>query len=148
MDAEISEQIAKLASLSRSQLLDLWQEVYEKSAPAHLRRELLVPFLGYRMQEKFYGGLSRATRTELRRIARDLEKFRDAQVIQPKARPGTHLHREWRGQTHEVLITEAGFEYSGSSFASLSEVARKITGTRWSGPAFFGLTAAQKDTKL
>jgi hypothetical protein len=47
--------------------------------------------------------------------------------------------RQWHGQTHEVLVIESGYEYRGTGYRSLSQVVRKITGTRWSGPAFFGL---------
>lgn len=145
MDSDISDRIAKLANLCRRQLLDLWKEVYGKPAPGRLRRELLVPFLAYRMQENFYGGLKPTVRSELRRIARGLEKGKGpGLVMRSRTRPGTRLEREWHGQTHEVVVTEHGFEYSGLSFRSLSEIARKITGTRCSGPAFFGLAKIER----
>ena len=121
--------------------MDLWKELYGKEAPPGIRRELMVPFLTYRLQEKAYGGLKPSIRAELRRIARNLEdsvaspKLR----IHPKIKSGTHIFRKWRGETHEVFVTESGYEYKGSGFRSLSQIARKITGTRWSGPAFFGL---------
>jgi Protein of unknown function (DUF2924) len=54
-------------------------------------------------------------------------------------RPGTRLVREWRGVTHMVLIHADGIEWRGQRYRSLSVVARKITGARWSGPRFFGL---------
>lgn len=60
-------------------------------------------------------------------------------------KPGTRLVRSWRNQTHEVTVLEKGFGYQGQHFESLSEIARTITGTRWSGPRFFGLS--QKDAK-
>jgi hypothetical protein len=69
MGPEISRQLAQLRSLSRGQLLELWEKHYGKTPPK-IRRELLVPFLAYRMQQKRYGGLKTSTRTELRRIAR------------------------------------------------------------------------------
>ena len=59
--------------------------------------------------------------------------------IQNDLRPGTRLVREWRGTTYHVLITESGFDYAGKSYRSLSAIARIITGTAWSGPAFFGI---------
>lgn len=104
----------------------------------------MVPFLSYRLQEKAYGGLKPSTRTELRRIARSLENSTASPKlrIQPKIKSGTHILRKWRGGTHDVLVTESGYEYGGASFKSLSQIARKITGTRWSGPAFFGLRNA------
>jgi hypothetical protein len=57
----------------------------------------------------------------------------------PKIKPGTRLVRGWRGDTHVVTVLEEGFEYRDKRYGSLSEIARLVTGTRWSGPAFFGL---------
>ena len=54
-------------------------------------------------------------------------------------RPGNRLVRRWRGATYVVEAGEGGFSYDSQTFASLSEVARLITDTRWSGPRFFGL---------
>lgn len=63
--------------------------------------------------------------------------------IRPTIHPGTRLLRQWRGDTHEVVVADSGYEYRGATYHSLSEIARKITGTRWSGPAFFGLNSAR-----
>ncbi len=141
MGADITKRITKLPSFSRQQLLDLWQEVYGSAAPPGIRRELMVPFLAYRMQEKVYGGLKSSTRAKLRRIARSLEgKSSPGKLaIRSQLKSGTRLLRQWRGQSHEVSVTESGYEYRGTAYSSLSQIARKITGTRWSGPAFFGL---------
>jgi Protein of unknown function (DUF2924) len=145
MDAGMAGQIAQLRALSRQQLLNMWQKLYDRAAPPGIRRELLVPFLAYRMQEHAYGGLKSSARSELRRIARDLEKSTGSTrlILRPKIKAGTRLLREWRGQTHEVIATESGYEYCGVGYRSLSEIARKVTGTRWSGPAFFGLKNAK-----
>jgi Protein of unknown function (DUF2924) len=145
MSASLAGQIAQLRTLSRQQLLDMWRQLYERAAPPGIRRELLVPCLAYRMQEHAYGGLKSSARSELRRIARDLEKSSRSTrlILRPKMKAGTRLLREWRGQTHEVIATESGYEYRGVSYRSLSEIARKVTGTRWSGPAFFGLKNAK-----
>ena len=101
----------------------------------------MVPFLAYRIQENAYGGLKQSTRSELHGIARRMEKSSSAnqQICQPRLKSGTRIVRKWRGETHEVIVTESGYEYRRASYKSLSEIARKITGTRWSGPAFFGL---------
>jgi len=145
MGANISGQVAKLYTLPRQQLLDIWEKVYRRAAPNGIRRELLVPFLAYRMQENAYGGLKPSTLSELRRIARGLGK--PGGSTEPRSRPriksGTRLIRQWRGETHEVGVAESGYEYHGTTYHSLSEIARKITGTRWSGPAFFGLNGAK-----
>jgi hypothetical protein len=141
MAPDVSTQIAELPGLSRQQLLDLWHEVYGRNAPPGIRRELMVPFLAYRLQEKAYGGHKPATRSKLLRIARALEKApsKNRLILQPGTKPGTRIFRQWRGESHEVLVTESGYEYRGAKYESLSGIARKITGTRWSGPAFFGL---------
>ena len=134
-----------MGSLSRPQLLELWLKVYGRAAPEGLRRELLVPFLAYRIQENALGGLKPSTISELRRIARDLEKPGGSieSRSRSKIKSGTRLIRQWRGEGHEVGATESGFEYRGITYRSLSEIARKITGTRWSGPAFFKLNGAK-----
>jgi hypothetical protein len=145
MEADISEQIAKLRSLTREQLLELWHKLHRRAAPLGIRRELLVPFLAYKIQENAYGGLKPSTRSQLRRIARDLKKSAGSPEIkiQHKLKAGTRIFREWRGHTHEVVVTEAGYEYRGIGYHSLSEIARRITGARWSGPAFFRLNGAR-----
>jgi len=144
MASQIPDKMAKLRVLSRSELLDLWHEVYKKTAPRGIRREILVPFLAYKIQEIAQGGLKPSAVAELRRIARALDKNQNSNgpLIRPRLKTGTRLFREWRGQTHEVFVTESGFEHRCVSYRSLSEIARKITGTRWSGPAFFGLKKA------
>src|ERR1700688_2442133 len=141
MAADVSAQIAELPGFSRQQLLDLWHELYGRAAPPGIRRELMVPFLAYRMQEKAYGGLKPSTRAQLLRIARALENATSTTewLSKPKIKPGTRILRQWRGETHEIMVTESGYDYRAASYRSLSEIARKITGTRWSGPAFFGL---------
>ncbi len=58
--------------------------------------------------------------------------------------PGTWLSRTWHGEVHQVAVLEDGFEYRGERFSSLSEIARRITGTQWSGPRFFGLKSPRK----
>jgi DUF2924 family protein len=145
MSGEVPEQLAELRSLSRQQLLDLWQKLYRRAAPTGFKRDLMVPFLAYRIQENAYGGLKPSTRLELRGIARRMENSAtpDQEICRPRIKSGTRMFRNWRGEKHEVIVTETGFEYRQASYKSLSEIARKITGTRWSGPAFFGLRSSK-----
>ena len=137
----IAAEIGQLRALSRQKLLVLWKKLYGRALPNGVRREVMIPFLAYKIQEKAYGGLKPWTLSELRRIARGLEgRAGSAEPrTQRRIKPGTRLIRQWRGETHEVTVGETGFEYRGIGYRSLSEIARKITGTRWSGPAFFGL---------
>jgi hypothetical protein len=84
-----------------------------------------------------FGGLVPPTRRLLERVVGDLSPRRGR--ITRKAAPGTLLIREWRGKAHQVTVHDDGIVYRGKRYGSLSEVARLITGTRWSGPLFFGL---------
>jgi hypothetical protein len=137
---EVPGQIAGLRALSRQELLVLWRKLYGKNAPVGMRRELLAPFLAYKIQENAYGGLKSSVRAELLRISQSLENTDSPtkKTVRRKLRAGTRLIRPWRGETHEIFITDSSYEYRGVGYQSLSEIARKITGTRWSGPAFFG----------
>ena len=139
MDAHVTRQIAGLRSMSRVQLLDLWRTVYRKPAPLGVRREILVPFLAYKIQENAYGGLKPTVRAELRRIAESLKSNSSGVLGRSRIKPGSRILRRWRGEMHEVFVEEAGYKYRGTSYESLSQIARRVTGTRWSGPAFFGL---------
>jgi Protein of unknown function (DUF2924) len=140
MDAALAEKIENLPSLTKPRLLEVWAENFKSSPPPNLRKDLMVPILAYRMQEREYGGLSHRARTRLREIAASLraEKApgRDSDSGPGK---GTKLIRTWQGEVHEVLATASGYEYRGKTYSSLSRIAREITGTRWSGPLFFGV---------
>jgi hypothetical protein len=146
MTLNLVAEIERLPTLSRQQLLDLWQQQFGRAAPSGVRKTLLVPFLAYRLQEIAYGGLKPSTRAELRRIARANEKGFGISSASPRSRikPGTRIVRQWKGKSIEVSVTESGFEYGGARYRSLSQIARKITGTQWSGPAFFGLNGAHQ----
>ena len=140
----VEDRIERLPGQSRPALLALWGELFGVPAPTELRRELLVKFLAYRIQEQAYGGLSQASRKRLKDLARKLEEDPKAELsAAPRIKVGTRIVREWQGKSHCVTVVEAGFEYAGKHYASLSEIARLITGTRWSGPLFFRLRTNQ-----
>jgi hypothetical protein len=131
--------IRRLPSAGREELLKLWQENFGGPASPGLRRSLILPILAYRIQERAYGGLDPESERRLREAVGDpkpqgTRKSERAQAF----KPGTRILREWKGQIHEVLITSSGFEYKGETFRTLSPIAKRITGTHWSGPAFFG----------
>lgn len=145
MSDEISKQLEELPSLPTDTLRFLWQQLFEKPSHPKLRRDLMIPILAYRIQEKAYGGLKPSTRKRLDKLAKDLERNPNAPVPPHRQiKTGTKFMREWRGETHNVLVLEDGFEYKAKKYESLSEVARDITGTRWSGPLFFGLKQTRK----
>jgi hypothetical protein len=118
----------------------LWKQLFRRTASPQIRRGLLIQILAYRIQEQTYGGLSPATRRRLSELARKFKANPNAELSGvPRTKPGTRLIRDWRGQSHRVTVLDNGYEYAGKRYSSLSQVARLITGTRWSGPLFFGL---------
>ena len=128
-----------LNGLSRDDLKALWAELYGRSAPPRFRRDLLLAFLSYRLQEKRLGGLSASARRELRALAEAVGRNKDYRPASaPAYKPGTRLIRRWGREVHEVTILGEGYAYRGEVYRSLSEIARLITGTRWNGQAFFG----------
>ncbi len=138
----IGADLAALRELPYEELRQQWQEFYGPTRPARMSRMLLLRALAYRMQEQALGGLDRTTRRRLARAAQDLAAGRLPVASRPKIKPGTRLLREWQGVVHEVIVLESGVQYRGEAWPSLSAVAREITGTRWSGPRFFGLKGA------
>jgi hypothetical protein len=99
----------------------------------------MVPILAYRIQEREYGGLSNVARKRLREIAKSIEPGKQVEGRRSSdLGQGTRLVRSWRGEVHEVEVSDGGFTYRGKRFSNLSQIAREITGTRWSGPVFFG----------
>jgi hypothetical protein len=131
--------IRRLPELAREELSKLWQENFGRPASPRLRRELMLPILAYRIQERAYGGLDAESERRLKEVAAGLRRpeWRQTKAAQ-RFKPGSRIIREWKGETHEVLITSAGYEYRGEAFKTLSPIATRITGTHWSGPAFFG----------
>src|SRR6185437_16074609 len=101
---------------------------------------LLIRAIAYRLQERAYGGLKPATRRWLARVADHVCAGRAiAAAPAHRIKAGTRLLREWRGVVHEVIVLEEGVLFRGDRYRSLSEVVRVITGSRRSGPLFFGL---------
>jgi hypothetical protein len=98
---------------------------------------LLARGIAYEMQVRQIGGLTPAERKALGALAQGRSDPNPATL-----KAGTRLYRSWRGVTQEVLVLEDGYSWRDKSYASLSEVARAITGARWSGPRFFGVRRA------
>ncbi len=140
---DLSERLKSLPAMDKPALCKLWSELFKESIPVGVRRELVVRILAYRLQEQAFGGLSLASRRRLRQIAAQVESGKANPIAEPqRIKAGTRLLREWQGRKHIVTAAQTGYEYQGTRYGSLSEIARHITGTRWSGPLFFGLKAA------
>jgi hypothetical protein len=135
-----SDAVIALDTLSRIELGERFADLFGRAAPKGMSRPLLLHIVAYRIQEDAGGGPNRDLRQRLARLAKELQNNGTVSTApKPEIKPGTRLLREWRGTTHTVTATEAGFEYQEKTYNSLSMIAREITGTRWSGPAFFGL---------
>ena len=141
-------QLESLPNLNRKELHKLWRDSYGSAPPGKMSHLLMRQAIAHRLQVKRLGGLTFSTRRALKRLLEESAATR----LKPHSRSkrlayGTVLVREWHGATHQVTATEKGMLYRGKLFRSLSEVARAITGTRWSGPLFFGLRASSAESK-
>ncbi|RYE08244.1 MAG: DUF2924 domain-containing protein [Hyphomicrobiales bacterium] len=156
----VEREIAALDGLDIKALQNRWRELYKLPPPFKIRSGFLRRAIAYRLQELLYGGLSNATKKELRRIAeasrvnrsysggrRPKDGSTAAVALIPRRRvlsPGTRLLREWNGTTELVDVLTDSFGWRGKTYRTLSAVAVAITGTKWSGPKFFGLVDAKK----
>jgi hypothetical protein len=144
MPNPIAKHLAVLPNLDRPAIQNLWKELFGSAPPSHLRRDLMIPILAYRIQERAFGSLNALTRRRLRQLGKAFEKDHYSTIpFTPKIKPGTRLVRQWGGQVHLVNVKPNGYEYKGGHYNSLSRIARLITGTRWSGPLFFGINGDQ-----
>ena len=134
----LASELAGLPALDRRELREKWRTLYGTEPPAGVRNNFLMHAIAHRMQEKALGGLEPVTRRFLEKTAEDHASGKQS-VRSIRTEPGTRLLREWHGKTYEVIILKDGVQCNGTCYRSLSEVARAITGTRWSGPLFFGL---------
>lgn len=135
-DAEVTEvtavRLTQLADLDGSELRREWARLTDTSPP-RVSPAILRLALAHEIQTRAFGGLSRLTRQRLAQTAA-------ARTRTTGAMPGTRLIREWNNVVHLVTIDEAGtIGWNDRNWRSLSQVAHAITGTKWSGPAFFGL---------
>lgn len=145
----LDEEIAHLRDLDLKGLRARWRSVTGREAPPHLSRQLLFAMLAYRIQAEALGDLDAKTLRLLKKLGasssdNDVGPLTDAFNQRRRGLlQGTVLTREWNGQMHRVMVIEGGFAWDGRSYDSLSTIAFAITGTKWSGPRFFGL----RDTK-
>jgi len=158
MSTSLAVKLTELETMTKEALRSEWRRLF-RAQPPSISRDLLMRAIGHRYQELEHGGLSKAAARKLRTVAdaaaaasiaeaastdeaSSARGTRRSQSPRPALLPGARLIREWHGATHSVTVTDAGFDYAGRSYRSLTEIAREITGTHWSGPRFFGLGAA------
>ncbi len=140
-----AEELAGLSGLPRKALVERWEKTYGGPPPKGISTRLLRLACGYNMQVRKYGGLKKAKLRELLSYAvQSKETKRSANRSPQSAKPvaGTRLVREWQGKTHVVDVQDGHVLYQKKSYGSLSQVAQAITGARWSGPRFFGLSSS------
>jgi hypothetical protein len=145
-----AETIASLSDLPRAELVRRWEAIYGSPPPHTIKRPLLERALSWHLQAKVCGSLPAKAMRDLVAIGgggKPASERADGQGPMTSGRtatagpmtPGTRLLREWGGRTHSVDVTATGFRWNGEEHRSLSAIARKITGARWSGPRFFGI---------
>jgi hypothetical protein len=148
-EIDVEAEIGALAGLDLSALRGRWRDLYGSEAPVHMSPELMLRAIAHRIQEKAFGGLSASLKAKLASAANAVARAgkRGGGSVQPPRvcrdrlmKPGTKFLREWNGRMIEVIAMADGrYLYEGEAHRSLSAIARKITGTRWSGPTFFGI---------
>lgn len=139
----LSDRLAELPHLPIAVLKEAWTTAWGTPPPKGARRRFLMLGIAWRWQVRAHGGISRATGRRLAALEATLRQGRGIETkglrAAPRLMPGTRLVRVWRGESHEVHVTEGGYIWRGKTHASLSAIARAITGSRRNGPAFFGL---------
>lgn len=144
----VARELKHLETLGVEALRDLWTRRFRTAPPAIRSGDVLRRLIAWKIQVEAFGDLGAETYAKIRRltrVGRNGDAVAVATTVSLKA--GSILIRAWRGVEHRVLVLDDGFEHRDKRYKSLSEVARAITGTQWSGPRFFGLEAHQLSRK-
>jgi hypothetical protein len=140
INIEIEAELARLRSMPKAELRQRYRATFKIDPPKAFGPDLLRRSIAFRIQELAFGGFDAATRRMLNNLIAQHAKSKDGRIVMPRRiKPGAVLVREWKGQSHRVTVLQDGFAYQDKAYASLSEIARAITGARWNGPRFFGL---------
>jgi Protein of unknown function (DUF2924) len=132
----IETEIDRLRSLGLDELRTLWRVTFRSSPPPAFTKDLMARFLCWHIQEQAQGGLDPETAKHLDGCARGDKRGANRPR---RLKPGTVLLREYQGERHTVTVVANGYVWHETTYASLSAIARAITGTSWNGPRFFGL---------
>jgi hypothetical protein len=135
----VAEKLSEISELPREALIKDWRLAHKQPPPKGLSRRLLEYSAAYQIQVKAFGGLKPTDRRKLRQTTGGVKNPDPVAKKSQCLCTGTQLLREWHGRTYTVEVINNGFLYDGENYKSLSQVARTITGARWSGPRFFGL---------
>jgi hypothetical protein len=138
----LAAEIAGLSKLAIDELRERWQALCGKTPSRAIGQSFLTRAIAYRLQERAYGGLKTSTRQLLALAVAETATGSSKKPQARMAQAGTILIREWQGTAHRVTMLDDGVCFNAKHYRSLSEVARAITGSRWSGPRFFGLRSS------
>lgn len=146
IDPAVEAELNQLGFMPIANLRIRYRELFRSDPPLPFGPDLMRRSIAHRIQEAAYGGLSREANKLLGRLVRSTASGKPGRLEVPqRIKPGSELVRIWNGQTHKVTVMAKGFAYQGEVFTSLSEIANRITGTRWNGPKFFGLRTTAKE---
>jgi Protein of unknown function (DUF2924) len=137
----IEAEIDHIRSLGVDALRSLWCATFRTSPPPAFTKDLIARFLSWHLQEQAFGGLDPQIAKHLTSLARGDRSRGDRPR---RLKPGTVLVREYQGARHTVMVVANGFVWREATYASLSTIARAITGTNWNGPRFFGLGSTRR----
>ncbi len=142
-DPAVEAELERLPTILISNLRKRYRELFRTEPPKAFGPDLLRRSIAHRIQERAYGGLLASTRRLLDQLVKTAMAKPNGRLELPRRiKPGSELVRTWKRKTYRVMVMADGFAHDGRTFASLSEIASKITGTRWNGPRFFGLRSA------
>jgi hypothetical protein len=143
VDPAVEAELDRLPTAPIADLRKRYRELFRTEPPKAFGPDLLRRSIAHRIQEKAYGGLSASTRRLLDQLVKAAMAKPNGRLVLPRRiKPGSELVRTWKGRSYRVMVMADGFAHNGKTFASLSEIASEITGTRWNGPRFFGLRSA------
>ncbi|GEC15885.1 DUF2924 domain-containing protein [Nitrobacter winogradskyi] len=142
-DRIVEAELAKLPLMPIVNLRLRYRELFRSDPPKAFGPDLLRRSIAQRIQERAYGGLSKDSSRLLRQLVKAVRGKPNGKLELPRRiKAGSELVRTWRGTTFRVKVVADGFAFEGQTYASLSEIATKIAGTRWNGPRFFGLRSS------
>jgi hypothetical protein len=148
-DPAVEAELDRLPTMPIVQLRARYRELFRADPPRAFGPDLLRRSIAHRIQEQAYGGLSRSAQRLLDQMMKAYAAKPNGKIVLPRRiKPGAVLVREWKGRSHRVMVLADGFAYDGKTFASLSEIAVLITGTRWNGPRFFGLRSKAEESSV
>jgi hypothetical protein len=147
-DPKVEAELRWLPGAPIADLRKRYRELFRAEPPIAYGPDLLRRSIAHRIQEKVYGGLPSSTRRLLEQLVKAAIAKPNGRLVLPRRiKPGSELVRTWKGKTYRIKVVAGGFEYDGRTFASLSEIASKITGTKWNGPRFFGLRSTTNQVR-